>query len=184
MKKLMMMAFAVGAAVLAGCRMVEVVNRGEEAVRDADGRPVMLPDGTVQTVKRGWSVYHNQHWMVTEADSLAAHVEAGRIDFTLNGLNTRPDGTNLNALVVGSLEGAANLAAKVGAAIATSGGSTGAEAAAAWVRSFVAAGGDPAKATVSCADGSCTITDGAVTCKDGSCAPATGASAAGTLNGI
>lgn len=177
MKKLMIITAAC-AAVLAGCRMVEVVNRGEEVVRDADGRPVMLPDGTVQTMKRGWSVYHNQHWMATEADSLTAHVEAGRIDFALNGLNARPDGTNLNALVVGSLEGAANLAAKVGAAVATSGGSAGAEAATAWVRSFVAAGGDPAKATVSCADGSCTITDGAVTCKDGSCAPATGAAAA------
>ena len=164
-----MMITAACAAVLAGCRMVEVVNRGEEVVRDADGRPVMLPDGTVQTVKRGWSVYHNQHWMVTEADSLTAHVEAGKIDFALNGLSARPDGTNLNALVVGSLEGAANLAAKVGAAVATSGGSTGAEAVAAWVKSFVAAGGDPAKATVSCADGSCTITDGSVTCKDGSC---------------
>ena len=170
MKKLMM-AFAAVAVVLAGCRVVEVENRGEEIARDADGKPVTLQDGTIQTVKRGWSVYHNQHWMVTEADSLTAHVEAGKIDFALNGLNARPDGTNLNALVVGSLEGAANLAAKVGAAVATSGGSTGAEAVAAWVKSFVAAGGDPAKATVSCADGSCTITDGAVTCKDGSCTP-------------
>ena len=168
MNKIMAAALA-GLATFAGCRVVEVENRGEEIARDADGKPVTLPDGTIQTVKRGWSVYHNQHWMVTEADSLTAHVEAGKIDFALNGLNTRPDGTNLNALVVGSLEGAANLAAKVGAAIATSGGSTGAEAVAAWVMSFVAAGGNPAKATVSCADGSCTITDGSVTCKDGSC---------------
>ena len=177
MKRIMAAALA-GIATVAGCRVVEVENRGEEIARDADGKPVTLQDGTIQTVKRGWSVYHNQHWMVTEADSLTAHVEAGKIDFTLNGLNTRPDGTNLNALVVGSLEGAANLAAKVGAAIATSGGSTGAEAVAAWVKSFVAAGGDPAKATVSCTDGRCTITDGAVTCTDGSCAPATGATAA------
>lgn len=163
MKKIMAAALA-GLATVAGCRVVEVENRGEEIALDADGKPVTLQDGTIQTVKRGWSVYHNQHWMVTEADSLTAHVEAGKIDFALNGLNARPDGTNLNALVVGSLEGAANLAAKVGAAVATS-----AEAVAAWVKSFVAAGGDPAKATVSCADGSCTITDGAVTCKDGSC---------------
>ena len=168
MKRIMAAALA-GLATVAGCRVVEVENRGEEIARDADGKPVTLQDGTIQTVKRGWSVYHNQHWMVTEADSLTAHVEAGKIDFALNGLNTRPDGTNLNALVVGSLEGAANLAAKVGAAVATSGGSTGAEAVAAWVKSFVEAGGDPAKATVSCANGSCTITDGAVTCTDGTC---------------
>lgn len=170
MKRIMAAALA-GLATVAGCRVVEVENRGEEIARDAEGKPVTLQDGTIQTVKRGWSVYHNQHWMVTEADSLTAHVEAGKIDFSLNGLNSRPDGTNLNALVVGSLEGSANLAAKVGAAIATSGGSTGAEAVAAWVQSFISAGGDPAKATVSCADGSCTITDGAVTCKDGSCTP-------------
>ena len=170
MKRITAAALA-GLATVAGCRVVEVENRGEEIARDADGKPVTLQDGTIQTVKKGWSVYHNQHWMVTEADSLTAHVEAGKIDFSLNGLNTRPDGTNLNALVVGSLEGAANLAAKVGAAIATSGGSTGAETVAEWVKSFVAAGGNPANATVSCADGSCTITDGAVTCKDGSCTP-------------
>ena len=121
MKKIMAAALA-GLAAVAGCRVVEVENRGEEIARDADGKPVTLQDGTIQTVKRGWSVYHNQHWMVTEADSLTAHVEAGKIDFALNGLNARPDGTNLNALVVGSLEGAANLAAKVGAAVATSGG--------------------------------------------------------------
>ena len=169
--KIIMAAALAGLATVAGCRVVEVENRGEEIARDADGKPVKLQDGTIQTVKRGWSVYHNQHWMVTEADSLTAHVEAGKIDFALNGLNTLPDGTNLNALVVGSLEGTANLAAKVGAAIATSGGSTGAEAVAAWVKSFVAAGGNPAKATVSCTNGSCTITDGAVTCKDGSCTP-------------
>ena len=110
MKRIMAAALA-GLATVAGCRVVEVENRGEEIARYADGKPVMLPDGKIQTVNKGWSVYHNQHWMVTEADSLAAHVEAGRIDFSLNGLNTRPDGTNLNALVVGSLEGAANLAA-------------------------------------------------------------------------
>ena len=170
MNKIMAAALA-GLATFAGCRVAEGENRGEEIARDADGKPVTLQDGTIQTVKKGWSVYHNQHWMVTEADSLTAHVEAGKIDFAINGLNARPDGTNLNALVVGSLEGAANLAAKVGAAIATSGGSTGAETVAEWVKSFVAAGGNPANATVSCADGSCTITDGSVTCKDGSCTP-------------
>lgn len=36
---------------------------------------------------------------------------------------------------------------------------------------FVAAGGNLANATTTCADGSCTITDGTVTCRDGSCNP-------------
>ena len=171
MKKCIGTALA-GLAAVAGCRVVEVENRGEEVARDADGKPVLLADGTIQTVKKGWSVYHNQHWMVTEADSLTAHVEAGKIDFALNGLNSRPDGTNLVALVDASLSGAAALAAKVGAAVATSGGSAGAEAVASWVKSFVSAGGDASKATVTCKDGSCTITDGSVTCVDGACSEA------------
>lgn len=170
MKKCIGMALA-GLAAVAGCRVVEVENRGEEVARDADGKPVLLADGTIQTVKKGWSVYHNQHWMTTEADSLTARVEAGRIDFALNGLNAAPS-SNLVALVDTSLSGAALLAAKVGAAIATSGGSAGADAVAAWVAKFVSAGGDASKATVSCKDGSCTITDGSVTCVDGDCTEA------------
>lgn len=67
-----------------------------------------------------------------------------------------------------SLTGAATLAAKIGAAIATAGGSAGAEAVASMVQKFVAKGGDVTKAAVSCADGSCTITDGSV-CVGGAC---------------
>lgn len=37
------------------------------------------------------------------------------------------------------------------------------------MQAFAAAGGNVATANVTCADGSCTVTDGTVTCKDGSC---------------
>ena len=37
------------------------------------------------------------------------------------------------------------------------------------MQAFAAAGGNLAKATVTCADGSCTVTDGTVTCVDGAC---------------
>lgn len=70
-----------------------------------------------------------------------------------------------------SLSGAANLAAKIGAAIASCGASPSADAVSALVARFVAAGGNPEKATVECADGSCTISDGEVMCTDGSCTP-------------
>ena len=36
---------------------------------------------------------------------------------------------------------------------------------------FAAAGGNVAKATVTCENGSCTVTDGTVTCQDGVCSP-------------
>ena len=157
--------------IFAGCRVVEVENKGEEVARDGDGQPVLLKDGSIQTVKKGWSVYHNQHWMWTKADSITASVKKDEINFAMNGLNTAPS-SNLVALVDTSFTGAATLATKVGAAIATSGGTTAADVVAGWVSKFIAAGGNADKATVSCKDGSCTITDGSVTCVDGNCSEA------------
>ena len=178
-KMLMPCAFA-ALLLTTGCRVVEVENHGEEIARDQDGKPVLLQDGSIQTVKRGWKVYHNQHWMVTEADSLTASVKPQQIEFALNGLNSKPDGENLVALVKTSLEGTAELAAKIGVAIATSGGSVAAEGGASAIvslakqayQSFTAGGGDASKATVSTgADGTVTVSDGTTctTCKDGSC---------------
>jgi len=176
MKKMVMLAAA--AAMLGGCRVVEVDNRGEEVARDQDGKPVLLQDGSIQTVKKGWSVYHNQHWMVTEADSLSASVKKDEINFALNGLNSRPDGTNLVALVDTSFSGVNTLVAKVAAAVATSGGSTAGDAALTLATSiynkFKSAGGDESKATVSTSsDGKVTVSDGTISatasCADGSC---------------
>ena len=67
------------------------------------------------------------------------------------------------------LKGAAELAAKIGAAIASSGGSVGAETIAGWVKNYIAAGGDVNKATVTCAGGNCSFSDGSVTCINGAC---------------
>ena len=167
MRKLMIA--AVLAACAAGCRVVEVENYGEEIARDADGKPVILADGRLQTIKKGWAVYHNQHWMITEADRMNATIKPEAIEFSLNGLNTKPDGENLNALVKNLLDGAANLAAKIGAAIATAGGTACADSISGLVAKFISAGGDTEKASVSCKDGSCTITDGATTCTGDSC---------------
>lgn len=164
MRKLMIA--AVLAVCAAGCRVVEVENYGEEIARDADGKPVILADGRLQTIKKGWSVYHNQHWMITEADRINATVKPEAIEFSLNGLNTKPDGENLNALVKNLLDGAANLAAKIGAAVATSGGTACADSISGLVARFVKAGGDTSKASVTCKDGACTITDGYTTYSD------------------
>lgn len=62
-----------------------------------------------------------------------------------------------------------DIAAKVCAAIVSHGGTTVSSAVSSLVARFVKAGGDPAKATVSCADGNCTITDGTITCDGGKC---------------
>lgn len=171
MKKLMLPFVALFVAILAGCRAVTVENYGEEIARDADGKPVTLSDGQIQTVKKGWKVHHNQHWMTTTADSIHAEVKPQEIAFDLNNLNTKPS-EELTKLVDTSLKGASELAAKVGAAIATSGGSVAGDAATAAIKTaiqnYLAKGGSADAATVTCADGSCTITDGTVseTCTD------------------
>lgn len=180
MNKMLMFCALAALLAAAGCRVVKVENRGEEVARDQDGKPVLLQDGSIQTVKRGWKVYHNQHWMTTQADSLTANIKPSEIAFSLNGLDSKPDGENLVALVKTSLEGTAELAAKIGVAIATSGGSVAAEGGASAIvalaqkayQSFTASGGDVSKATVStAADGTVSVSDGATitTCKDGSC---------------
>lgn len=169
MKKLLLL-LLLAACALAGCKSIEVEKRPQTAltytdtngvvhvVLDQAGRPITL-DG-------GWRVDYFQHWMWTKLDTLQATAGTG-VTLSLNGYESGVD-SNLVALVKVSFDGAALLAAKVGAAIATAGGSAGVEGVAAMVRQFVQRGGDVSKATVSCANGACTISDGSVseTCTD------------------
>jgi len=156
--------------LVGGCKSIEVEKRPQSAltytdtngvvhvVLDKADKPVIL-DG-------GWAVDYFQHWTWTKLDTLQATAGTG-VTLSLNGYESGVD-SNLVALVRTSFDGAALLAAKIGAAIATSGGSAAAEGVAALVRKFVASGGDVSKATVSCANGACTVTDGTVseTCTD------------------
>lgn len=163
MKKAILFA-ALAACALAGCKSIEVEKRPQSAltytdtngvvhvVLDQAGRPIIL-DG-------GWAVDYFQHWTWTKLDTLQATAGTG-VTLSLNGYESGVD-SNLVALVKVSFDGAALLAAKVGAAIATAGGSAGVEGVAAMVRQFVQRGGDVSKATVSCANGACTISDGSV----------------------
>ena len=73
------------------------------------------------------------------------------------------------AIIKAALDGAATLAAKIGASVATAGGSACADSISGLIAKFISAGGDASKASVSCKDGSCTITDGATTCTGDSC---------------
>lgn len=150
--------------LIGGCKSIEVEKRPQSAltysdtngvvhvVHDKNDRPIIL-DG-------GWEVDYFQHWMWTKLDTLQATAGTG-VTLSLNGYESGVD-SNLVALVRTSFDGAALLAAKVGAAIATAGGSAGVEGVAAMVRQFVQRGGDVSKATVSCANGACTVTDGTV----------------------
>lgn len=170
MKKLMILAaLAATLAAMTGCKSIEVERRPVTlatitqtngvitAALDAKGNPIIL-DG-------GWAVDYFQHWNWQKFDALSATAGPG-VTLNLNGYESGAD-SNLVSLVKVSFDGAALLAAKVGAAIATSGGSVAADAAqsaiGAAVRKFMQRGGDAKNATVTCKDGSCTISDGAVT---------------------
>ena len=148
------------AAALAGCRSVTVKNYGQEVV-DVNGKQTVI--------SKGWYVSHWQHWMITRADNISASIKPEEITFGLAGLDEKSDGDGLSKVVSASLSGAAELATKVGAAIATAGGTACADSISGLVSKFVKAGGDASKASVSCKDGNCTITDGSTTCTGDSC---------------
>ena len=164
MKKTTIIALAAIAAAMAGCKSIEVERKAQslatianadgtmQVVKDAAGNPIVL-DG-------GWSVDYFQHWNWQEFDSLSAR--AGQTELAINNYRGGADATNLTALVDASTKGAALLAERIAAAIATSGGSAATDAIYAAVKKYVSAGGDLSKTDIKCENGTCTVTDGTV----------------------
>ena len=166
--------------VLAGCKSIEVDRKGQslatvkhadgtvEVVKDTAGKPLIL-DG-------GWKVDYFQHWNWQKFDNLEA--KAGEAELRINNYQSGSD-TNLTALVDASMAGATRLVVSIGETYAkVAGGGAQADTVldvAQRVYSyFTSKGGDPAKATVSEADGAVKVTDGttAVSCSaDGTCSP-------------
>lgn len=161
---LLIVGAAIAGALIGGCKSIEVNKRPQTALTwtDTNGVVRLVLDNANKPVilDGGWEVDYSQHWMWTKLDTLNATAGTG-VTLSLNGYESGVD-SNLVALVRTSFDGAALLAAKIGAAIATSGGSAAADGVAALVRKFVSNGGNVSKATVSCANGACTVTDGTV----------------------
>lgn len=155
----------VALALLGGCRSVTVRNHGQTYIKNADGSPVLV-NGAPVPLSKGWEVTHWQHWMVTKADTVKAVIKPNDIEFELNGLDEKSDGDGLAKVVTASLSGAAELATRIGAAIATAGGTACADSISGLVARFVKTGGNVEAASVTCKDGVCTITDGTTTCSD------------------
>lgn len=154
---------------LAGCKSIEVDRKGQslatvqgadgadQVVKGADGNPIIL-DG-------GWKVDYFQHWNWQAFDNLEA--KAGEAELRINNYQSGSD-TNLTALVDASMAGATRLVVSIGETYAkVAGGGAQADTVldvAQRVYSyFTSKGGDPAKATVSEADGKVRVTDGATT---------------------
>ena len=162
MKKLIIVAAL--AAIVAGCKSIEVERRAQIALTYADTNGVVHAvcdaKGNAVIIDGGWTVDYFQHWTWQRFDALTASAGAD-VSLCINNYQSGAD-SNLVTLVRTSFDGAALLAAKIGAAIATSGGTCAADGIASLVKGFVAKGGDTSKATVTCKDGSCTVTDGTV----------------------
>ena len=158
--------FAIVLAIV-GCTALKVTDYGHEVVRDSDGKPLVDKDGKVQTVHKGQRWHYNKNMVDQSLDDL----EFTRKQGDVIGLKLRnyKDAVSpeLNKVIETSFKGAAELAAKIGAAIATSGGSVAGEAAYSALRSaiakYISKGGSAEKAKITCENGNCTITDGTIT---------------------
>lgn len=164
MKKLLILAAL--AAITTGCTSTYARWGGERVVVDLEGRPLVDKQGVVQKVKEPVELSSKRHWTDSLIGEAVLGIHDKQVDFRLSNYSAQPS-EELAHLVDVSLQGAATLAAKVGAAIATSGGSVAGDAAKSAIKkaisNFVSKGGDAAKATVDCSNGACTISDGTVT---------------------
>ena len=173
MKKLMMMiALAACAAAMTGCVAVEVEDYGYEVVKDESGAPLRDANGVVQTVHKGQRWHMNKNMVEQQYDDVEFERQLNNvIKFRISNYKDAVS-PELNKIIDTSFKGAAELAAKVGAAIATSGGSVAGEAAysalSKTIKNYLSKGGSAEKATIECKDGSCTISDGTVSevCED------------------
>ena len=157
---------------ISGCVAIEVEDYGHEPVKDAAGNPVCASNGVVQTVHKGQRWHYNKNMVDQEFDEVNFKRDPGdAVAFYLKNYKAGVS-PELNKVVETSFKGAAELAAKIGAAIATSGGSVAGDAAysalSQSIKSYLSKGGSAENATIECKDGSCTITDGTVseTCTD------------------
>lgn len=173
MKKLLILAAL--AATLTGCMSITVKDYGYEVVRDKDGAPIVAKDGTVQTIHKGqrWSYF--KHWVNSVCEEFSFARKPGD-DISFNAKNYKDEvSAELNKLIETSFKGAAELAAQVGAAIATSGASTagqaGVSALSTTIKKYLSKGGKVDNAKVTCEGGNCTISDGTITetCTDCLC---------------
>lgn len=154
------------AFIFCGCTSTTAEWGGESVVYGLDGAPLVDKDGNVQKVKNPVKLSSWRHWIKTLFTAAKLTVKKDEIDLAMDGYKAEPS-EELNKVIETSFKGASELAAKIGAAIATSGGSVAGEAGFALLKkaitNYVTKGGDTSKATINCEGGNCTITDGTVT---------------------
>lgn len=157
---------SLGLMALCGCQTVIKAEKFPEQVVMIDGKTVIASGGWEASAR-------SPLWATESLKGLDLGVGTNSTVYLKLDTYGRDLSTNAVVLTEKTLDGAANLAAKIGAAIATSGASAGADAISSAAKTlydkFTAAGGNVDNATVECKDGVCTVTDGSVSCSDGSC---------------
>ena len=184
MKKMMIMLAASAAAVLTGCKSIEIERHAARlaTVENADGTVSVVKDAANNPVilDGGWEVDYFQHWNWQRFDSLSA--KAGKdVSLDINNYEGGADATNLTALVHTSLDGLTKLIEKAAEAYTkVAGGGAQADVALSTagkiINYFSSKGGDLTKAevktdtasnTVQVTDGTtCVSCDSAGNCTD------------------
>ena len=167
MGALLVVAAMIALALLSGgCTSTYAEWGGERVITGPDGQPLVAKDGTVQKAKEPVKLSSWRHWTNTNMTTAKLTVKKDEIALDLNGYKSEPS-EELNKVIETSFKGATELAAKISAAIATSGGSVAGEAGYTLLKNaitnYLKKGGNAENATVTCTGGNCTITDGSVT---------------------
>lgn len=155
MKKLTIIALAVCAASITGCKSIEVERHAQSlaTIQNADGTVSVVKDAANNPVvlDGGWEVDYFQHWNWQKFDSLAAKTKEAEL--SINNYEGGADATNLTQLVHTSLDGLTKLVATAADAyVKVAGGGAQADTAinvaSKLVSYFAEKGGDVTKATV------------------------------------
>lgn len=155
MKKLTIIALAVCAAAITGCKSIEVERHAQSlaTIQNADGTVSVVKDAANNPVvlDGGWEVDYFQHWNWQKFDSLAAKTKEAEL--SINNYEGGADATNLTQLVHTSLDGLTKLVATAADAyVKIAGGGAQADTAinvaSKLVSYFAEKGGDVTKATV------------------------------------
>lgn len=154
---------AAAALAVCGCKQIRVEQIKRTPV-DNGTNGIIIVESVIHGEYESYGIENNLSGLsIDYSPTNGVHVAIDKVSYDMSKQHAE--------IVDKSLKGAAELAAKVGQAIAVAGGKGNVDAIGALVKKFVDAGGDASKAKIDCADGSCTISDGSISCSDGVCSP-------------
>ncbi|MBQ1344848.1 MAG: hypothetical protein IIY62_00660 [Kiritimatiellae bacterium] len=172
MKNLVKIRAILSVVALAACAGCNTTRIGADPVALGTSTTTTYIDGDTNRVASvtttpvhafGWWANSYRNLMDTQIADMA--FQYGEASASVHGYGNT---VNVEA-VKACADAVSDITAKVCAAIVSHGGTTVSSAVSSLVSRFVKAGGDASKATVSCTDGNCTITDGTITCDGGKC---------------